>query len=242
MDPVLFILGLAILGLVAGALTTVAGMGGGLLLLAVLGWLWDPHMALAVVTPALLLGNLHRAWLYRLEVNRAVARRILLAAAPTSLLAAGAAAWIPGSALALVVGVLALGGLALSLSPRPLVLSPRMQVPAAAVCGAISGTGGGAGIVLGPMLLSAGLRARPYVASMAVVAVGLHLTRMLAFGANGLMSPRIVGLGVGLALAILVGNGVGDRLLSGIGEQWESRLQIVALAACAVVAIGEALG
>lgn len=237
MDPLLFILGLA-----AGALTTVAGMGGGLLLLAVLGLRSDPHTALAWVTPALLIGNLHRVWLYRAEVDRRVAGRVLIWAGPPSLLAALLATWVPGTVLALLVGALALLGLLQGLSAHPPLLPPRVQGPVAALCGAVSATGGGAGVLLGPVLLSAGLRARPYVASMAAVAVGLHFSRLIAFGATGLMTGEALRAGALLALSIMLGNRVGDRLLGGLDPRWEARVQSGALAACALVAITEAIG
>ena len=49
-----------LLGVLAGALTTVAGLGGGMLLIYALAALGDPHVALAATAPALLVGNLHR--------------------------------------------------------------------------------------------------------------------------------------------------------------------------------------
>jgi hypothetical protein len=60
------------LGLLAGVLTTVAGMGGGMMLVVVLSLVWDPRVALASTAPALLVGNAHRAYLYRAQVARQI--------------------------------------------------------------------------------------------------------------------------------------------------------------------------
>ena len=48
----------SVLGIAGGFLTTVAGMGGGLLLVTSLAVLWGPHVALPVTALALLLGAL----------------------------------------------------------------------------------------------------------------------------------------------------------------------------------------
>ena len=58
------------LGIFAGALTTIAGIGGGLVITLVLAAVWEPHLALAVSAPALLLGNVHRLLLLRAEIDR----------------------------------------------------------------------------------------------------------------------------------------------------------------------------
>ena len=66
------LVGIVVLGLLAGVLTTVSGMGGGLLVVFVLSWALGPKAALVVSTAALLVGNVHRAWLYRASVDGAV--------------------------------------------------------------------------------------------------------------------------------------------------------------------------
>ena len=75
-------LALLFLGLCAGALTTLAGQGGGLFLLLILAVLVGPKAALAITAPALLLGNLHRAVLFRKAIDRGVAARMMLGAVP----------------------------------------------------------------------------------------------------------------------------------------------------------------
>src|SRR5262249_45454596 len=64
---------LPLLGLIAGVLTTIAGTGGGIILALTMSLAMPPALALAVSAPALLLGNLHRAWVHRAEVDRRVA-------------------------------------------------------------------------------------------------------------------------------------------------------------------------
>src|SRR5688572_16431765 len=78
----------ALLGVLAGVLTTVAGMGGGLFLQLSLSMIWGPTVALATSSIALLVGNLHRTALYRKSVNWPIAKRFALGAAPGAVLGA----------------------------------------------------------------------------------------------------------------------------------------------------------
>src|SRR4051812_31924874 len=86
------------LGLLAGILTTLAGQGGGLFLLLALSVLVGPHEALAITAPALLLGNLHRALLFRTFIDRGIAGRVIAGAIPGAfiggLLAGAMPAWV----------------------------------------------------------------------------------------------------------------------------------------------------
>jgi hypothetical protein len=76
------------LGVVAGALTTVSGMGGGLLIVFVLSWVLGPKPALAVSAAALLCGNLHRAVLFRGAAPRRELAPLLWGLIPGALLGA----------------------------------------------------------------------------------------------------------------------------------------------------------
>src|SRR4051812_11193889 len=75
-------LALAVSGLLAGVLTTLAGQGGGLFLILIASVLVGPRTALAITAPALLFGNLHRAILFRRALDRGIALRVILGAVP----------------------------------------------------------------------------------------------------------------------------------------------------------------
>src|SRR5690242_12751146 len=83
------------MGLLAGALTTIAGQGGGLLLLLACALIVGPHKALAITAPALLLGNLHRSTLLRAHIARPIAARMIAGALPGALLGGLLAGSIP---------------------------------------------------------------------------------------------------------------------------------------------------
>lgn len=224
------------LGLLAGLITTLAGMGGGLVLLLALAALSDPLHALALTAPALLLGNLHRLLLYRAEVDRSTARALVLGGLPGALVGGLLATALPP-------GVLAGAMLALALLALSQLLGLRLPVPAAAAaplgaaCGLVTATSGGAGVIIGPFLLARGLAGRTYVATVAAAAVAMHLGRLLAYGSAGAVGREVLLGGLLLAGAISAGNLLGDRVARRLPEGREALLQHAVMAGCVGLAL-----
>ena len=94
--------------------------------------------------------------------------------------------------------------------------------------------------MLSPYLLARDLAGSPYVATMALCAIALHVTRLVAFGAGGLVDLPTLAVGAGLAIAIVAGNAIGLRISASISETARKRAQIGALLATAGVAIAGA--
>jgi len=147
-----------LLGVIAGFLTTVSGMGGGLMLVVTLSVLWGPHVALPTTALALLVGNLHRLALFRGHLRTEIARPLLLGMVPGSIVGSLLIAGMPAG---LIHGVMVgLAGFALARA----LLGWRWQIPRAALApaggavGVMAGTSGGAAVLTAPLLLASGLR------------------------------------------------------------------------------------
>lgn len=227
-----------VMGVVAGVVTTVAGMGGGLLLLLVLAALTDPLQALMVTAPALLIGNLHRVWLYRSDLSRRVAGALVLGALPGALVGGSLALVLPAVALRWTMGIVAL----LAVAKAAGLLRGRLPAvatgPVGFVTGLITATSGGAGVLVGPFLLAQGLAGPTYVGTMATGAVAMHAGRLIAYGAGGAVDGAVLAEGVALAALIMVGNLLGDRVRRRLGPRNQSRLQVAVLLTTAGLAIG----
>jgi uncharacterized membrane protein YfcA len=207
------------LGVAAGALTTVAGIGGGLVITLVLAVAWEPHAALAVSAPALLVGNVHRLWLLRADVDRTVAT-LLAGPALFGALAGGfVAAALPDAVLRwllLAVTVLAILrelGIAWLPTARPWLVGGGVLV------GVTTATSGAGGLLLAPLMLAAGLRGLPFIATGAVVGTSMHVAQSLAFGSTGMLGPAELPIAIVLGAAILLGNVAGRRLRPRLGEK-----------------------
>jgi uncharacterized protein len=212
--PLLFPLELLGLGLGAGVLTTIAGQGGGLLLLLACSALIGPHQALALTTPALLLGNLHRALLLRRSIEWPVALRMIGGAVPGALVGGLVATVTPVWALRVLLIVMTVLAVARAGGLLRFDLPTRALLPAGAIVGAMTGTSGGAGILFAPVLLSAGLSGRVFVATSSAIAFSTHTGRMLGYASRGLFSQNLIFPTIVVTIAILFGNGLGDRLRS----------------------------
>jgi hypothetical protein len=228
---------LLLLGLVAGALTTLAGMGGGMLLVAALLALRGPHFALAVTTPALFLSNGHRAWLFRAALDVPVARAFALGAVPAAALVGYFVPGLPPWVLALVLVLATLATLARAAGlvqwrPRSSALTT-----AGAGVGALAATAGGAGVLTGPLFLSAGLSGARYVGTVALAAVALHAGRLLGYGMGGMLQLALAPSVAVLLLGLVAGNLAGRRLRAHVDPALEKRLEVGALVTCTMLAV-----
>lgn len=228
---------LVVLGLAAGMLTTLAGQGGGLFLLLACSLVVGPHAALAITAPALLVGNLHRAVLFRRAIDRSVAVRMVAGAVPGSFVGGMLAGVTPGWVLqVLLVGLTvltvarALGWLTFDV--------PRWALgPAGLGVGTLTGTAGGAGVLFAPVLLSAGLRGSAYVGTLSTIAFATHAGRVVAYASTGLLRRDLVVATVLVAVAITAGNALGERLRARLDPSLTTRLEYGVLVVCAAVAV-----
>lgn len=228
---------LLLLGACAGTLTTITGVGGGMLLVLALSVVEGPHAALAMTAPALLLGNLHRATMFRADLDRRVAGLFVAGALPGSVLGGLFAASVAPEAirvlLVLVTGLAA----ARQLGWWRFEPSARHVLPLAALTGALGAMAGGAGLLVAPLLLAMGLSGRAFVATGAVVAVAMHVGRLAAYAVGGMITADVLVAAAVLAAAILAGNLAGERARARIGETWSTRLSWASLLGCVAVSL-----
>jgi len=224
-------------GLLAGGLTTVAGVGGGMLLVLGLSLVWGPLTALAVTAPALLLGNAHRAFVYRTRIDRRIALPLVAGALPGSIAGGLLAARMPTGALhALMIAMTALAVVRAAgwtrWAPPPTALAP-----AGLAIGGISATAGGAGLLLGPLLMASGLEGEAYVSTAAAAAVSMHVGRFVAYGATGLFDAETATRAAVLAACVLGGNLLGVRARSRIPASAAGKIELGALVGCVALSV-----
>lgn len=228
---------LAGLGLLAGTLTTVAGLGGGMLLVLALSLLCGPHEALAMTAPALLFGNAHRLFVFRAKLDRAVAVRYVAGALPGSVMGGLVSVLLPG----LLIKVLMVGMVILAvLKARGLIrlsISPVWMLPAGFGIGALAATAGGAGILVAPLLMAAGLKGERYVATCSLASLSMHIGRLFAYGVSGLYTRELSMYALLLALFIVGGNAIGVGLKRRLAEQTSERIELFALLGCALLSL-----
>lgn len=220
---------LAVLGLVAGILTTLAGMGGGLFLLVALGLVYGPHVALAVTTPALLVSNLHRAWLFRADVDWRMAKLVAMGVMPGAIVGALLLPALPEVVIAALFT--ASTGFALLRATGRVRIdpAPRWITAYALGIGALAATSGGAGMLIAPLVLSSGATGARYVATVAIGAVAMHLARVIGYGTVGVLVPAQLADAAVILVGLLAGNLIGRRLRGRLGATTERNIELGAL-------------
>jgi uncharacterized membrane protein YfcA len=228
---------LATLGILAGLVTTLSGFGGGLLLVTALALLWDPLTALTLSSLALLFGNAQRLWLFRRDWDRRLAVPVVLGAIPGALagalLATKAPSWILQSA---IVGMTLVAMLRL-LAPGRITLPTRFLGPGACGVGLLSATTGGGGFLLGPLLLSTGVSGGRYIATGASAGTAIHLFRITGYSTTGILDFTLIHSVIVITLAILLGNLLGRRIRTELGEARMRWLEYGAPVVCAALAL-----
>jgi len=229
---------LVLAAILAGTLTTISGFGGGVLLLLAVTAAEGARPALAISALALLVANAHRLWMYRAHIGARVTAPILIGIVPGSFVGAYLATAIPDP----VVHAIMLAVVALSLARawfgwawKP---SRRALTSSAAIVGVLAGGAGGAGFLIGPVILAAGERGRRYLAAVAVSSVAMNTARMIGYGAGGLVTAHVLAVASLLAAALLVGNLIGDRIRDGVPDAWQTRIELGAPVVCVALALG----
>lgn len=193
--------------------------------------------ALVTTAPALLIGNVHRLWLYRDRLDRRVAGLFIAGALPGALIGGLLAVAVPLVAIhALMVFATALAvARALELFTfRP----PSAAIaPAALGIGALCATSSGAGLLTSPVLLAAGLTGEAYIATSSATAAAMHLGRLSGYGLGGIVTIQALTQAGVLGASILVGNLIGDRARGLLTAKSSRTIEITTLVACVTLAI-----
>lgn len=224
-------------GLVAGVLTTIAGQGGGLLLLLGMTALRGPHDALAITAPALLLGNLHRAILLRAHLDRAVAKRMIAGALPGALIGGFLTGMIPPAVLRAVLVIVTTLAIVKALGYLRLQIPRSALTPAGLLIGGMTGTSGGAGVLFAPVLLSVGLTGPAYVATTSTVAVAAHIGRVVGYAGLGLFSKSLLAPTIIVTASIFAGNALGTLLQARLTARRSTFIEYGALVVCALLSV-----
>ena len=207
----------ALIGSIVGG---VAGFGGGLILLPVVAWVVGVRAAAPVLTVTMLLGNLSRIWWSRHELDRRVIVRYLLGAVPATFIGVMLYAGTPSDWLGRIIGLFLIAAIPL----RRAMLASRVQVRLrhfpilGGLVGALSALVVTTGPFVAPFFLAYGLRRGAFVGTEAVCALGMHVSRSLAFARYALLGWDTVALGCVLGSTMFAGAWIGRKLLERMSE------------------------
>jgi uncharacterized protein len=223
---------LGILILVAAALPAAIaggalGFGTGLVMLPLVVWAVGVRASVPVLTIALIVGNVSRAWWSRDELDWRVIGAYLLGAVPFAAIGSVLYTAAPPEWLSRLMGLVLLSALPLRrwLERGPRRMRLRHFPVLGGATGLLSALVAATGPVTMPFFLGYGLRRGAYVGTDALCAAGVHVTKTLVYGRYALVTPETTALGLAIGAVMFVGAWLGRRIL----ERMSDRSFIVAL-------------
>ena len=238
---------LLVIGIAAVAtsvLSALAGLGGGIILLAVVAQFFVPAVAIPIHGGIQLVSNGSRAAILRKDIAwRSVGLSALLLF-PASLVGVALATSVPAAATRLTIGIFVL-----IVAWRPGVLkrqqadglSDRTLVGVGAVSGFLNTTVGASGPVTSPFFKAVTASHTAFVATAGAAQVLAHLSKIVAFSLDDFsITDHILVIAIG-AVGVTVGSWIGTRLLGRVSEEGLDLLFKVVLTALAVRLIGQSL-
>lgn len=198
---------IALICFVAAAVSGMSASGGGMIVTVFIAPILGPKAIVPVITVFALFLNATRVWAYARDVNPKIAGTVLLTALPS--MVAGALIYIEldETTVSLWLGITLL----LAIPARYVLLRFKKRVGAAGLMtaglpfGFVTGASIGAGMLIVPFLLAAGLAGPALLASDAVISLIMGLVRIPLFGLGEVLDLRLFLIGILMGLASIPG-------------------------------------
>lgn len=186
---------------------SVGGFAGGLLLAICLAPILGVKETVPVTATAMIISNSNRMWAFRHSVDWRAFASVFGAAVPFIILSAIVYISLPVRVVALVLGSFLILAIPLRrhMSRREFRVGPRGLALVAVPYGLISGSTFGAGLMLAPFLLGAGLVGEHLVATVAALGFGLNLIKAAVFGYSPLLDQPLLIKGIVIGLFTIPG-------------------------------------
>ena len=220
-------------GLVASGVTTITGIGEGMMIYGILSFFFGLKSIIPVVALAQLCTASLRFWLFRGYIHWRLASYFFLGVLPGIYGGTLLFHWLSERALRRALGVFLLGFVVYEcLQRKALRVAPRVGWLPLGGCGAgiLSGSIGVAGPLLVMVFLRYGLLREELVAMTALYFLLGSAQRTLLYWHQGTLSGEHVGLAVALGLAMLGGVYLGRLVLPRVSRQLFIKLVLGMLA------------
>jgi len=194
---------------------SVAGFAGALLLSVCLAPLIGVKAVVPVVSLAMIISNINRIVLFHETVDWKAYRAIMITGLPGIVLGAVIYLYLPVKAIAIVMGCFLLLSIPLRrvFKKRKYSVGYRGLSVVGSVYGVIAGTVFGAGMILGPFLLGAGIAGQGLIGIVAAMGLTLNLTKSIVFGAGDLLNRELISLGVVVGICTIPGGMLGKWIM-----------------------------
>ena len=202
---------------IAGA----AGSGGGIIVVPVLVWVFGVKEAIPLFTISEMLSVVTRVWLHRAGIDWTVVRNFTLGGIPLGILGSFVFISINTDVLVRIIGGMMLLILLYTRLPigRDFNMRPWGFIPVGAVTGFMSGFMGFSGPLALVFFLVYGLTSSSFVGTFSLGMALIQLPKLIIFGTDGLLTPQVWLLGIGLGLIGMSSAFMGRFILRRVPEK-----------------------
>ncbi|MBA4099820.1 MAG: hypothetical protein C0484_23980 [Rhodospirillum sp.] len=217
---------IALAALIAGTCSGMTGFGGGLLLPPVLAPIIGVEHVVPVLSFAMLITNAHRLWLYRKHANLKLIGSVLITVVPCVVIGTTIYLGLSPETISIVLGSFLLLSIPVGriLARRQLQLGPLGLAVAGGGFGIISGTTPGAGMLMVPVLLGAGMAGPAFLATDASISIAVNLTKAVIFNHLGSLPLALLAVGLVIGLSTVPGNYAARWILGRTSVRLHARL------------------
>jgi uncharacterized membrane protein YfcA len=225
-------------GWLAATVSGAAGFGGALVLLPILVFTVGGKAAVPILTVAQLLGNVSRAGFGWRGIRWRPVLTFSAGAVPASIVGARLFVDLPSAFILRLLGVFLLIIVSLRHTTFGRQKVPEsLLAPAGAVVGLLSAIAGSAGPLGAAVFLSLHLPPPVYVASEAVTAVLMHLTKTITYGRYAAITFGDFVQGLALGGSLVLGSWTGRKLIDRMPEKSFAIMVEILLAVSAMMLI-----
>jgi len=218
----------------AATISGIAGFGGSLIILPAFSFLIGAKKAIPILTIAWMMGNLSRAAFGYKEIRWRPVIYFCVGALPGAILGSMLFVELPARLIMKGIGVFLLFIIFLRNFNTRYTLPEKWFIPWGALVGFLSSVLGSAGPIGAIAFLSLNLPPTAYVASEAVTAVVMHLTKTIVYGRYALITPEDLKMGILLGLAMVAGSWTARKFIKQLSGKVFNRFVDILLGLAAI--------
>jgi uncharacterized membrane protein YfcA len=185
----------------------VSGFAGGLILSVCLAPILGVKAVIPVVSVAMVISNTNRLWLFREAVDWRIYRAVMITALPGIIIGALIYVYLPVEIIAVMLGVFLIISIPLRryLKKHDFKVSLNGLTVVGGFFGLMAGTVIGAGLLLGPFLLGAGVIGEGLVGMVAAIGLTLNAIKIVIFGGAAVLNLQLLIAGILVGICTIPG-------------------------------------
>lgn len=208
---------LFIIGFIAATISGAAGFGGALLLLPVLNLTVGTILAVPTLTVAQLIGNLSRVIIGFKQIRWKPVIYFIIGAFPLTMVGAYSFVVVDKSIIVRLIGIFIIVFVIIKYFKLSLLKNSNIKIiTGGAITGFLSGLIGSAGPIGAAFFLSLDLSPVSYVASEAVTAVFMHITKLVVYQGFLKIGYNAILIGGFIGISMILGTWVSKKIIEKI--------------------------